>query len=145
MEILLTIIYVLVCLFLILVVLLQSGKAGDLASAFGGASSQTAFGARGTANLLSKATTICAVLFLVCALALAVLSAKKSPSILQDVEETVEQPAESPTEGAAGLTIGEEGDEGTVPEAIPEGEPTEGEGSEPEATEEEAEPAPVTD
>ncbi len=58
------------CLVLIIVVLLQSGKAADLAGAFGGAGSQTAFGPRGAANILSKATTWCAVMFMVCAMAL---------------------------------------------------------------------------
>ena len=57
MTILFTFIHVVVCLFLIVVVLLQSGKAADLAGAFGGAGSQTAFGPRGAANILSKATT----------------------------------------------------------------------------------------
>ncbi len=64
LEIFLTIIHVVVCLFLIIVVLLQSGKAADLAGAFGGMGSQTAFGPRGAATLLSKATTIAAVLFM---------------------------------------------------------------------------------
>ena len=87
MEILITILYVAVCLFLILVVLLQSGKAGDLASTFGGASSQTAFGSRGTANVLSRATTACAFLFLAFALTLAVLSSTTTRSVLDDVAE----------------------------------------------------------
>ena len=52
--------YVLVCLLLLLVILLQQGKGGDIASAFGGGSSQTAFGARGGATVLSRATTVCA-------------------------------------------------------------------------------------
>jgi len=57
---------------LIIVVLLQSGKAADLAGAFGGAGSQTAFGPRGAATILSQATTWCAVMFMVCALAMVV-------------------------------------------------------------------------
>jgi preprotein translocase subunit SecG len=65
MTIFLTIIHVLVCFFLIIVVLLQSGKAADLAGAFGGMGSQTAFGPRGAATLLSKATTIAAVVFMI--------------------------------------------------------------------------------
>jgi preprotein translocase subunit SecG len=65
MIIFLTIIHTLVCLFLIIVVLLQSGKAADLAGAFGGMGSQTAFGPRGAATLLSKATTIAAVVFMI--------------------------------------------------------------------------------
>src|SRR5213076_878033 len=62
--------FVLNCLVLIIVVLLQSGKASDLAGAFGGAGSQTAFGPRGAANVLSKATTWCAVMFMLCAFAM---------------------------------------------------------------------------
>ena len=69
---LLTSFFVLNCLVLIIVVLLQSGKAADLAGAFGGAGSQTAFGPRGAATVLSQATTWCAVMFMVCALALVV-------------------------------------------------------------------------
>src|SRR6201998_3206084 len=64
--------FVLNCLVLIIVVLLQSGKAADLAGAFGGAGSQTAFGPRGAATILSQATTWCAVMFMVCALAMVV-------------------------------------------------------------------------
>ena len=64
MTILLTIIHVIVCLLLILIVLLQSGKSADLAGAFGGGGSQTAFGARGTATFLSKLTTAAAVVFM---------------------------------------------------------------------------------
>ena len=72
MVILFTIIHVIVCVFLVIVVLLQSGKAADLAGAFGGAGSQTAFGPRGAASVLSQATTWCAVMFMVCALAMVV-------------------------------------------------------------------------
>ena len=62
--------FVMNCLVLIIVVLLQSGKAADLAGAFGGAGSQTAFGPRGAATILSQATTWCAIMFMVCAMAL---------------------------------------------------------------------------
>ena len=68
MTIILTIIHVIVCFFLIVVVLLQSGKAADLAGAFGGMGSQTAFGPRGSATLLSKATTLAAAIFMVTSL-----------------------------------------------------------------------------
>jgi len=64
--------FILNCLVLIIVVLLQSGKAADLAGAFGGAGSQTAFGPRGAASVLSQATTWCAIMFMVCALAMVV-------------------------------------------------------------------------
>ena len=82
---LLTTFFVLNCLVLIIVVLLQSGKAADLAGAFGGAGSQTAFGPRGAASVLSQATTWCAIMFMVCALALAVRvdRAESGNSILQ--------------------------------------------------------------
>ena len=65
MIIFLTVLHVLICLFLIVVVLLQSGKAADLAGAFGGMGSQTAFGPRGAATVLTKATTTAAVLFMI--------------------------------------------------------------------------------
>ena len=70
MTILLTILHILVCLFLVLVVLTQQGKGQDLASAFGGAGSQAAFGARGTASLLTKVTAFVAGLFMVTSLLL---------------------------------------------------------------------------
>jgi preprotein translocase subunit SecG len=62
--------HVLVCFVLILVIMLQSGSAADLAGAFGGAGSQTAFGPRGAATLLSKATTWCAIVFMLTSLTL---------------------------------------------------------------------------
>ena len=83
---LLTTFFVLNCLVLIIVVLLQSGKAADLAGAFGGAGSQTAFGPRGAASVLSQATTWCAVMFMVCSMALVVRvdrSVEQGGSILQ--------------------------------------------------------------
>ena len=85
MIIFLTIIHVLVCLLLIGVVLLQSGKAADLAGAFGGMGSQTTFGPRGAATLLTKATTIAAGLFMVTSLSLGVLQSRAggSRSILE--------------------------------------------------------------
>src|SRR6266851_1274356 len=73
---LLTIVHVVVCLFLIVVVLLQSGKAADLAGAFGGMGSQTAFGPRGSATLLSKATTASAILFMLTSLTLSILATR---------------------------------------------------------------------
>src|SRR5262250_3370126 len=67
---LLTTFFVLNCLVLVIVVLLQSGKAADLAGACGGAGSQTAFGPRGAATVLSRATTWCAIMFMVCSFAM---------------------------------------------------------------------------
>ena len=79
---LLTTAYVLVCLVLLLVILLQQGKGGDMASAFGGGSSQTAFGARGGATLLSRVTTVFAVLFMLGALILAIIGQRGPGSML---------------------------------------------------------------
>src|SRR5215471_20754821 len=78
MLVLLTIIHVLVCVFLIVVVLLQSGKAADLAGAFGGMGSQTAFGPRGSATLLSKATTLSAILFMVTSMSLSIMATRNA-------------------------------------------------------------------
>jgi preprotein translocase subunit SecG len=85
---LLTVFFVMNCLVLIIVVLLQSGKAADLAGAFGGAGSQTAFGPRGAATILSQATTWCAIMFMICALALVLRTDKAAAqggSVLQQV------------------------------------------------------------
>lgn len=65
-------------MFLIIVVLLQSGKAADLAGAFGGQGSQTAFGPRGSATLLSKATTISAILFMITSISLSIVATRES-------------------------------------------------------------------
>jgi len=78
MYIVFMIVHIVVCLFLIIVVLLQSGKAADLAGAFGGMGSQTAFGPRGSATLLSKATTISAVLFMITSLSLSILATRSA-------------------------------------------------------------------
>ena len=77
--------YVVTCLILMLVVLIQQGKAGDLASAFGGGSSQAAFGARAGATLLTKVTWVCAGLFVVFALALSVIGQRGPGSVLGSV------------------------------------------------------------
>ena len=78
---LLSTLYVLVCIVLLLVILMQQGK-GDMAAAFGGGSSQSAFGARAGATVLSKATTILAVLFMLGALALAIMGQKGPGSLM---------------------------------------------------------------
>src|SRR3954468_3732415 len=91
MYILAMLVHVVVCVFLIIVVLLQSGKAADLAGAFGGMGSQTAFGPRGSATLLSKATTISAVLFRVTSLSLSILATRNAglgTSVLESAPKT---------------------------------------------------------
>jgi len=89
-------VHVVACLFLIAVVLLQQGKGQDLASAFGGGGSQAAFGPRGSATVLSRATTILAGLFMVTSLTLSVMRYRES-SIL----DTVKAPAASPSPSAS--------------------------------------------
>jgi len=74
---LLVTLHILVCFVLILVIMLQSGSAADLAGAFGGAGSQTAFGPRGATTFLSRATTWCAIVFMLTSLT---LSIKRGPS-----------------------------------------------------------------
>jgi preprotein translocase subunit SecG len=100
--------YVVVCLFLVAVVLLQTGKRADLAGAFGGGGSQTAFGSRGAANLLTRLTTGAAVGFMLLALVLSVYTRRDSgrtvlddiepagSSSLPGVEEVLEEPAIEP-------------------------------------------------
>jgi preprotein translocase subunit SecG len=77
-----TILYVLTCFVLMLVILLQQGKGGDIASAFGGGGSQAAFGARSGATVLSRATAIGAVLFIVGALVLGILGQRGPGSVV---------------------------------------------------------------
>jgi preprotein translocase subunit SecG len=95
MIILLTIIHVIVCLFLIGVILLQQGKSADLAGAFGGQGSQTAFGPRGAANLLTKLTTWSAIIFMLTSIGLFVLIARHSGtrSVLEGTKTTTSAPA----------------------------------------------------
>ena len=104
--ILLTIIHVIVCLFLVIVVLLQSGKAADLAGAFGGMGSQTAFGPRGSATVLTKATTIAAGLFMITSLTLSVLGTRSGGSVggSQSVLDKVKSTTPPPTSGAGPVT-----------------------------------------
>jgi preprotein translocase subunit SecG len=89
--------HVLICGLLIVVVLLQSGEAADLAGAFGGAGSQTAFGPRGAATFLSKATTWCAIMFMLTSMALTMhqnsTSASTGSSVLQQFSKTSKPPA----------------------------------------------------
>ena len=96
-------IHIVVCVLLVVIVLLQSGKSADLAGAFGGGGSQSTFGPRGAATFLSKMTTTLAVLFMVTSLTLWIIAAKKAGTILSDkddvkqgqtAEQTPGQPAE---------------------------------------------------
>jgi preprotein translocase subunit SecG len=97
MNLLITIVHVFVCFFLIVVVLLQSGQSGDIAAAFGGMGSQTAFGPRGAATVLTKATTWCAVIYMVTSIVLSVGASRRTGngSVLQNYKTpaTKSQPA----------------------------------------------------
>ena len=98
MVIVLTIVHIIVCVFLVIVVLLQSGKAADLAGAFGGMGSQTAFGPRGSATFLSKATTGAAAAFMVTSLSLAILATRSSggaTSVLDKSKPKTSAPAQT--------------------------------------------------
>ena len=95
MTIVLTLIHIIVCFFLIVVVLLQSGKAADLAGAFGGMGSQTAFGPRGSATVLSKATTVAAVVFMITSLTLAILATRGAATTNGSVLGREKAPAKS--------------------------------------------------
>ena len=97
MYYLLIAVYVLVCLVLSLVILLQQGRGGDIANAFGGSSSQAAFGARSGATLLTKATSIAAVLFMLFALTLSILGQRTgSGSLLSGAPAPVPAAAPKP-------------------------------------------------
>ena len=100
---LVTAIHILVCFFIIVVVLLQSGQSGDISAAFGGQGSQTAFGPRGAASALSKATTWSAVLFMVTSIVLAVYASKHTGgpgSVLQGLKSQPAKTAPAPTPAA---------------------------------------------
>ena len=92
MTLLLTIIHLIVCLFLIAVVLLQSGKGAEMGAAFGG-SSQTLFGSRGAASFLGKLTTVAAVVFMLTSLSLAIVASRSGSSVIQKAPATQQQPS----------------------------------------------------
>ena len=89
----LTVFHVLVCVFLIAVVLLQSGKSADIAAAFGGMGSQTAFGTRTAATVLTKATTWAAIIFMLTSISLSVHAAKNGARIRSVLGSTSSAPA----------------------------------------------------
>ena len=124
LTIFVTIVHVIVSLFLIMVVLLQTGKRADLAGAFGGGGSQTAFGARGAATILSKLTTAAAIMFMVTSISLAIIGTRYAnrgeDSVLpedQPPAQTQQVPAAelpatpAPDPAPAGANTGEAGDE----------------------------------
>lgn len=98
MSLLLVVVHIIVCIALIMIVLLQSGKGADMGAAFGGGSSQTLFGSTGASTFLSKATTVVAVMFMITCLSLAYISGNKvGGSVVKDdapIEEGKAEPKE---------------------------------------------------
>ena len=119
MDSILIIIYIIVCIALITIVLLQSSKGEGLAGVFGGGGgSQAIFGAR-TGDILTKSTTGLAILFMVLSLILAVISGRRAKSLSQEI-------AEAAGRSRPQLPVGEELSPETLPvaeEAVPEGGP----------------------
>ena len=113
MFIALSVLHLVLAVFLILVVLLQSGKGADIGAAFGGGSSQTVFGGRGAATFLSKLTTVAALLFMVSSLSLAIYSGRRGSSSVI-TEERAREAAPSPAPPASA----------PVPPAPPAGKPS---------------------
>ncbi len=96
MSTILILIHVVVCIALIMIVLLQTGKGADMGAAFGGGSSQTLFGSAGASTFLSKATTIAAVVFMVTSLALAYISSNRKPSsVMTGTQAPITEPSTS--------------------------------------------------
>ena len=125
MSALIIILHIIVCLVLIFAVLLQSGKAADLAGAFGGGGSQTAFGGRGSVSLLSKVTTAAAILFMLTSLGLWIVSGRQGSSVVggekapATAAETTVPPAAKPADKTATDEKAAPPAEKTVPQKPP--------------------------
>ena len=105
----LTILHVLIAVFLILVVLVQSGKGSDIGAAFGGGASQTVFGARGATTVLHKLTSGLAAGFMVTSLVLAVLAGHRvSRSVIPDEPATPAPQSSAPVGAPPGTPAGEQ-------------------------------------
>jgi len=100
-QYLVTFVYVIVCLVLLMVILLQQGRGGDIASAFGGSGSQTAFGARAGATLLTRITTVAAVLFMLGSVILGVMSQRGGGGSVVSGKAPVSAPASAPAKPPA--------------------------------------------
>jgi len=92
---LITAVHIIVCAFLIIVVLLQSGQSGDIAAAFGGMGSQTAFGTRTAATVLTKATTWAAIIFMLTSITLSVYASRAGARSRSVLGSTSSAPAKS--------------------------------------------------
>ncbi len=128
MSFILILIHIVVCIALIMIVLLQTGKGADMGAAFGGGSSQTLFGSTGASTFLSKATTVAAIVFMLTSLSLAYMSSHKTGgSVVIDAKVPETKPVEQPvvsdnTAKPAGsdTTSSEKKTTGTVKVAEPE-------------------------
>lgn len=101
MYFILVTLHVIICALLIAVIMLQSGEAADLAGAFGGAGSQTAFGPRGAATFLSKATTWCAIMFMLTSMALTMHQNSSAVAAGSSVLQQFSKPSKSAPAGPA--------------------------------------------
>ena len=106
MSVLLIVIHIIVCIALIMIVLLQTGKGADMGAAFGGGSSNTLFGSTGASTFLGKATTAAAIIFMLTSLALAYMSGHQlEGSVMTNVEVT--QPSNAPVQGGEQVQNGQ--------------------------------------
>lgn len=112
------VLHILACLFLIAVVLLQQGKGQDLAGAFGGGGTQTAFGPRGGATVLSRATTVLAGLFMVTSLLLTMLRPSSS-SVLESLPSAAATPSPAASAAASPVASSQPAAVPTAPAAAP--------------------------
>lgn len=117
MSILLVMVHVIVCIALIMIVLLQTGKGADMGASFGGGGSQTLFGSTGASTFLGKATTIAAIVFMLTSLVLAYVSSHRTgTSVMDDVAVPIEEKAKS--EPAAGQSETEKPAESATEPAV---------------------------
>jgi preprotein translocase subunit SecG len=120
---LIVVLYVLVCLFLIGVILLQQGKGGDIANAFGGGSSQAVFGARSGATLLTRATSVLAALFVVLSMVLTAWGQRGSSSVVGGIDVPAPVAAPPPAANTPAAPTGTTVTPAAQPPATPEGSP----------------------
>jgi preprotein translocase subunit SecG len=123
MYLALSIVYCLVCAFLIFVVLLQQGRGGGMGSAFGGGGSQTVFGGAGAGNVLTRITSVCAALFMILSATLAYMSSSSDSTLDEVTRELEARQAADEIAGEGGEGATEEGatEEGTTEEGAAEG------------------------
>jgi preprotein translocase subunit SecG len=114
-----TIVHLIACVFLILVVLLQTGKGAEMGAVFGGGGSTTLFGASGAGNFLTKLTTGTAIVFFITSLILAYSSIARTRSTVFDEPLPAPPPLNSPAQGAADAPVQDNAASGSAPAAAP--------------------------